>query len=99
MVVRSYKEFVDYIVKRGLPKLISFDHDLADAHYEQCNGDFINYDELEEKTGYHCAKWLVNYGMDNGYIQLPDFMIHSMNDVGGKNIYSLLFNYEKHRND
>ena len=33
VVVRSYNEFVDYITKNGLPKLVSFDHDLAPEHY------------------------------------------------------------------
>jgi hypothetical protein len=32
-IVRSYDEFVAYIEANGLPDYVSFDHDLADAHY------------------------------------------------------------------
>jgi hypothetical protein len=33
VIVRSYKEFVKAIEDKGLPFMISFDHDLADEHY------------------------------------------------------------------
>ena len=33
-IVRNYEEFVKIIEGRGLPSLISFDHDLADIHYD-----------------------------------------------------------------
>lgn len=96
VVVRNYDSFVDKILKNGLPKIISFDHDLADIHYKTCiNVTEINYDILVEKTGYHCAKWLVNYCVDLGNIPLPKYFIHSMNFVGGKNIRCLLENYNK----
>ena len=98
-IVRTYGAFVSYILKFGLPKMVSFDHDLASIHYQKCIGvEKINYDELEEKTGYDAAKWLVNYCMDNGLIELPKCYIHTMNIVGGKNIQGLLNNYMKHRN-
>ena len=28
-IVRNYDEFINYILKNGLPSVISFDHDLA----------------------------------------------------------------------
>lgn len=94
VVVRSYDEFVEHITKNGLPDLISFDHDLGNDHYQHTSGE-IPYDTFEEKTGYHCAKWLVDYCQDNE-LTLPEFMIHSMNPVGGRNIISVLVNYLIH---
>jgi len=94
VIVRSYNEFVSYIEKNGMPATISFDHDLADIHYEQQTN--INYDNADddEKTGYHCAKWLIDYTMDND-VELPAYMlIHSMNTVGSRNIKSLFENYK-----
>lgn len=97
-VVRHYPAFVDYIKKRGLPDLISFDHDLADGHYHKnMQEGIINYQTLDflddfNKTGYHCAEWLVNYCLDNG-MNLPAFIVHSMNPVGTENITSLLTNF------
>ena len=33
-IVRTYNDFVGYIEHFGVPDLISFDHDLADEHYD-----------------------------------------------------------------
>jgi hypothetical protein len=41
-----------------------------------------------------CAKWLVDFCMDTKQ-DLPDYMIHSMNPAGGKNIFMYLDNYRK----
>ncbi len=91
VVVRTYDEFVKFISKEGLPSVISFDHDLADEHYA-FRGD---YKELKEKTGYHCAKWLVDYCF-NKRLPLPECLVHSMNPVGKQNISLYLENYRKH---
>lgn len=32
-IVRNYGQFVSRILEKGLPEMISFDHDLADEHY------------------------------------------------------------------
>lgn len=61
--------------------------------------DFISFDHdlgLEE-SGYDCAKWLVNYCLDNN-IRLPQFDVHSQNPVGKENIKSLLNNFKKRTN-
>ncbi|MDQ0066004.1 cyclic-phosphate processing receiver domain-containing protein [Chryseobacterium lathyri] len=71
---------------KGLPEMISFDRDLADIHYLKPDSD-----EYAEKTGYECAKWLIEYCMDH-YLDLPKFYCHSMNPVGKENILSLLKN-------
>jgi hypothetical protein len=89
-IVRNYDEFCKFISEHGLPTTISFDHDLSDIHYNHKNqvGE-INYDEFVEKTGFHCAKWMIDYMLDNDIFELPTCYIHSMNPVGSKNIKSL----------
>jgi hypothetical protein len=104
-IVRNYNEFVEYIEKNGLPDLISFDHDLADEHYEdlfsdpnwsKSNDDIeLKYEEYREKTGLDCAKWLADYCFLNR-LPIPEFMVHSANPVGAKNIKSYLENAKKH---
>jgi hypothetical protein len=96
VIVRNYKEFTDYITNNGLPKLISFDHDLADVHY--LNQNVIKYDSFTEKTGYDCAKWLCDYCLINDK-KIPDYYVHSMNVVGKQNIISYINNYKKHLED
>lgn len=88
IIVRSYNEFVSYITENGIPSLISFDHDLA---------DMITDDVMTEKTGYHCAKWLIEYCIDNK-INPPDYLVHSMNTAGASNIKYLIENYKKFLN-
>ena len=96
-IVRSYVEFVDWIKTNGLPCFISFDHDLADIHYAYTdfwddyydNPEELSFTAAQEKTGYDCAKWLVEYCLDNG-LECPDFYCHSMNPVGRRKILDLL---------
>ena len=91
-IVRSHKQFVDHIIMHGLPGMISFDHDLADAHYEPAT--WKEGHVYEEETGYDCAKWLVDHCLRTKK-ELPDFLVHSMNPVGSKNIKDLLNNFQK----
>jgi hypothetical protein len=97
-VVKNYLEFCNWIKRNGLPDIVSFDHDLADIHYEI---DFNDWNDLTadqlgvEETGLDCAKWLVDYCQDNGF-KLPEYRVHSANPVGRKNIQSYLDNAKKH---
>lgn len=95
--VKSYNEFVQWITENGLPTAIMFDHDLADEHYVLLNLEqtLRSYDSFVEKTGYHCAKWLIDYCMDNK-LKLPKYFAHTANEVGRENINKLLENYKKH---
>jgi hypothetical protein len=94
VIVRSYDEFVKTILEKGIPQICSFDHDLGNDHYAHQKGD-IPYDQFTEKTGYHCAKWLIEYCLDNKK-EIPNFIfIHSMNHAGALNIESLFRTYEK----
>lgn len=86
--VRSYKEFVAYITLHGVPDVVSFDHDLADEHYTVWQETTyveehaeVHYRQFLEKTGYDCAKWLIERGT------LPkEYHVHSLNPVGRQNI-------------
>jgi hypothetical protein len=98
-IVRDYNEFVECIElywsnHQTFPALVSFDHDLADVHYKQENQSDIDYDSLEEKTGYDCAKWLVEFCMNNN-LKFPQYLVHSMNKVGAHNIEAYIENYIK----
>ena len=56
IIVRGFYQFIETVESIGLENIgaISLDHDL---------GIFVGE---EEKTGYDCAKWLVNLSMDKG---------------------------------
>ena len=90
VVVRTYSEFCKTITEQGLPGFVSYDHDLADEHYVQS----VDYTKFKERTGYDCAKWLVEY-CERYKVSLPQYQVHSMNPVGKENIISLLENYKK----
>lgn len=126
-IVRDYNGFVDAIERMGVPKYISFDHDLADMHYKAMIEDnaapniFTKFSKLvsscgtfkfsandvvdiiekpsadygEEKTGYDCAKWLVEYCANNK-VKFPDYKVHSMNYIGGERIKFYIENAKKH---
>jgi len=91
-IVRNYGEFVGHIETNGLPNMISFDHDLADVGYD--SETYTETFTYQEKTGFDCAKFLVDYCIDNN-LQVPNFVVHSQNPVGNKNIEGLLNNFKK----
>lgn len=102
-IVKTYDEFVEYILKNGLPDKISYDHDLADEHY--ANGAShvddqgrhfagFNYDITTEKTGYHAICWLIDYCIDNK-LKMPDSYVHSMNPYGRMKIESAINQYNR----
>lgn len=95
-IVRNYNEFVKLIKGKGYPpSFICYDHDLCDQHYQPIrvlNQRKIDYTKYKEKTGYECAKWLVDYCTARG-IKHPDFAVHSMNPVGAANILNYIKNY------
>lgn len=106
--LKSYRQFTEWISEHGLPYCICFDHDLGHEYYWEethppkedgtpADAHLIKYDEWqgEEKTGYHCAKWLVEYIMDNGG-KLPFWSIQSSNTQGRDNIEFFLKNAAKH---
>jgi len=95
-VVRNFNDFVKYIENKGIPQLISFDHDLAPEHYrESMYAEDKRYNKyytdgtFKEKTGYDCAKWLVDYCTNNN-AKIPIVTCHSMNPIGKENILKVL---------
>lgn len=78
--IKTYDEFVFYILKNDIPDGISFDNDLG-----------------EEKEGYDCAKFLVNYCIDNNK-KLPKYNVHSYNTVARENINNILTNFKNFQN-
>jgi hypothetical protein len=97
-IVKNYTEFVTWIKRNGVPDFISFDHDLADVHYDVDFDDWNTHtaDQLGiEETGLDCAKWLVDWCLDNGF-KLPQYLVHSANPAGRKNIQGYLDNATKH---
>ena len=106
VIVRDYNEFTNYIETNGLPDIISFDHDLADGHYtpEYLWDDYEKSKAWQdaqvhtEKTGYECAKWLIDYCIDKG-LKCPNYISHSMNPVGRDNIIGVLDNFKKYQDN
>lgn len=108
VIVRSYDEFVSHIKLRWeshkeAPTLISFDHDLGFEHtrFYFENGGHENppepdYDSFIEKTGKDCANWLTFYCETEPGMNFPDYIVHSKNPVGAKNIKSILDQYASH---
>ena len=97
-VVRSYDEFVQKINEIGLEniELISLDHDLGDSAmkewlYGVVKNYEINYDNITEKTGMDCTKWLVNQWLDGKPV--VDVVVHSANAVGSANMMGYINNY------
>ncbi len=58
--------------------------------------DFPEVISLGEKSGYECAKWLVEYCLDNN-LDLPFCYVHSKNVAEKDNINNLLKNYNDSR--
>lgn len=95
IIVRSYDEFVNWIKENGVPDEISFDHDLADVHYDPST--WVQGFKYHEKTGYDAAKWLCTYCFENS-LPFPKWNVHSANPVGSQNIISLLTSFEERYN-
>lgn len=95
--VKSYGEFTQWITENGLPDAICFDHDLGDDFALRENAEFTdwyNLDESREYNGMDCAKWLIDYCIDNDS-NLPEYTIQSANPVGKENIDGILISYNK----
>jgi len=104
-VIRNYEQFTRHISAFGVPKRVTFDHDLADEHYPFTAENqeayknskdplIIPYKKYKEKTGYECAKWLIAYCQDRG-VAFPEYYVHTMNPIGKQNIVSLIESYKK----
>lgn len=98
VVVRNYEEFISKVNEIGLQdiEMISLDHDLGDSamsewHKNVYHNYTLNYDNITEKTGYDCAKWLVEQWLNKRpWVQV---YTHSANAIGSANIMGYINNY------
>lgn len=98
VIVRSYVQFVRWVEENGVPDFVAFDHDLADVPSLRATTpieEWFDLDENKEYTGTDCARWLVNYCMVNN-VPVPEYVVHSSNGEGGKNIKSIFETYKKY---
>lgn len=84
-ICRSSDDAKQMVLKHGIPKFISFDHDLGG-----------------NDTSMVFLKWLANeYYTDEKYnknlnsLNIPQYVIHSQNPVGAKNIESYIECWKK----
>ena len=98
VVVKNVNQFVQTVKSKGIPETVSFDHDLADEHYEEYTAAHdermlsygkIRYDRFTEKTGYDAAKWLAEECIARN-APIPSYFIHTLNPIGKENIRSIL---------
>jgi len=111
IVVRSYDEFVEKVKQLGIENIetVSLDHDLGDSamqeYYTNVSPNYaLNYANIKEKTGYDCAKWLIDFWLDShdlesAYIRkapdigFPTVYTHSANPIGSANIMGYINNF------
>lgn len=114
VVVRDYSEFVSKVSEVGLENIdiISLDHDLGDTamgeYFRNVAKNYVlDYSNIEEKTGYDCCKWLVNYFYDKNPkrldmnridkksypIKFPEVVVHSANPIGSGNMMGYINNF------
>lgn len=98
IVVRSYDEFVTKVNEIGLENIevISLDHDLGDSAMKEWHTNVyhnykLDYNNITEKTGYDCAKWLVEQWLDGKPV--VNVYTHSANAIGSANIMGIINNY------
>jgi len=101
LIARNYDEFVAHIKLNGLGnfEVISLDHDLGESamveYYTNVKNNYeLNYDNILEKTGMDCCKFLVAESM-NKNIPLPQIYVHSANPIGSANMMGYINNYFK----
>ena len=98
IVVRNYEEFVQKVQDLGMEniELISLDHDLGPSAMQEWHSNVyhnytLDYNNITEKTGMDCTKWLINEWLDGKPV--VDVVIHSANAVGSANMMGMINNY------
>ena len=93
--------------------MISLDHDLGDSamseYFTNVSPNYtLDYNNIKEKTGMDCTKWLVNLFYDenpkriemsrfdkrNVPIRFPAVYVHSANPIGSANMMGYINNYK-----
>jgi hypothetical protein len=98
IVVRNYDEFISKITEIGFENiaLISLDHDLGDTamaewHKNVYHNYTLDYNNIKEKTGMDCVKWLVDQWLNGAPV--VDVYVHSANAIGSANMMGYINNY------
>ncbi len=95
VIARTYDEFVKCVTYLGLPDVVSFDHDLDEEHIKHYftvtqDTGVIEYGNLKEKTGKHCADYLVQEWKKQGKPKEIKTFVHSANRWGQIEIKKVL---------
>jgi len=118
VVVRSYDEFVQKVLELGFENIstISLDHDLGPSamkeYFQNVSPNYnLDYNNITEKTGYDCAKWLIEHFYDKNphllelsrlvkkkKITFPNVYTHSANPIGSANIMGYINNFLMNEN-
>jgi hypothetical protein len=114
IVVRNFDEFVKTVERIGFNDIqtISLDHDLGESamleYHRNVSPNYkLDYSNINEKTGYDCAKWLVEkfYRDNPGWDKMPRdarrklnwsfpmIYTHSANPIGSANIMGYINNF------
>jgi hypothetical protein len=110
IVVRNYDQFVQKVEEIGLQNidLISLDHDIGPSamreYFQNVHPNYqLDYNNITEKTGMDCAKWLVQHFYDTNPnqsllvrgepIQFPRVYVHSANPIGSGNMMGYINNF------
>ena len=98
IIVRNYDEFISKVKEIGLEniELISLDHDLGDTamtewHRNVYHNYTLDYNNITEKTGMDCAKWLVDQWLEGSPV--VEVVVHSANAIGSANMMGYINNY------
>jgi len=94
VIVRSHDEFVQIIKKKWedgeFVRLVSFDHDLMDEHYDPSMFIGLNayenaYKQFQYPTGRRSVEFLLQFCKEKD-IPFPEYIIHTMNPAGRERI-------------
>ena len=98
IIARNYDEFISKVKEIGLEniELISLDHDLGDTamtewHRNVYHNYTLDYNNITEKTGMDCAKWLVDQWLEGSPV--VEVVVHSANAIGSANMMGYINNY------
>lgn len=85
-IVRNFEAFCAIVEGKGVPAVVSFDHDLSEEHLKEVISNKYDFDYVRFRdTGYDAAKWLCYYCQQQG-VPFPKWYVHSFNPVGTENI-------------
>ena len=91
IIVRDYDEFVRTVKMKGIPRRVSFNHDIGPEHYTH---DWAgNNIRPGQKTGLDCAVWLAK-ACRARKVPFPEYYVHSMNPIGADNIRKFIRSYK-----